>query len=233
MRRLLLASNNAKKRAELQQLLAAEWEVVCPAQLGLALEVDETGEDFLSNARLKAVAFARAVAWPTGLSGANTSSAIDFVLADDSGLEVLALGGAPGVRSARYAADAFERVAELVSSDRGGMDQANNLKLLAALKDVPASMRGACFRCVLVMQGVPGSPWADWDLTAQGQCEGEIAEHARGAEGFGYDPLFLPKDDNPAGASMAELGSDYKSRHSHRARAIQDLLDKLLSLRKA
>jgi len=134
-------------------------------------------------------------------------------LADDSGLEVDALDGAPGVWSARYAGEPCD-------------DGANNRKLLGALAGVPDDRRTARFRCALVFVDADGTR-----LVAEGACEGRIGHAPRGSGGFGYDPLFLVADD-AAGRTMAELAPDEKNRISHRARAL-DALARLLQARSA
>ena len=197
MVRLCVATNNPGKQREFMQLLAG-WggEIAFPRDLGLDLEVEEGGASFEENAILKARAYAAASGLPS--------------LADDSGLEVDALGGAPGILSARYAG-------------AGASDADRRQKLLAALADTPADGRSARFRCVVAISD-PGGRVA----VAAGTCEGQIALEARGTHGFGYDPIFyLPE----YGCTMAELCPDLKNQISHRARAIQaarPLLDALL-----
>lgn len=174
-------------------------ELVSPAEVGLLLEVDEVGETFADNARLKAEAFTAASGLP--------------VLADDSGLEVDALGGEPGVRSARYGGP-------------GLTEEARYRLVLARLIDVPWERRGARFRCVVALAvdqagSLLRNPAADstgrvW--LAEGRCEGFVACAPRGAHGFGYDPVFFVPE---YGLTMAELASEAKNRISHRARAVQ------------
>ena len=186
MRRLLLATHNPGKLHELVSLLAAvPLHIVTPHALGLHLEVEETGTTYAENARLKAAAFAQAA----GL----------LTLADDSGLEVEALGGAPGVYSARYAGE------EASDADR-------RAKLIHALRQVPAPRR-ACFRCVIAI----ARPGGAVDCF-EGICAGEIILEERGANGFGYDPVFYMPEQ---GCTMAELPSAVKNKVSHRARAAQ------------
>ena len=186
-RRLAFASGNRHKVAEIAAMLAPRgWEVV-----PLTLTVDEDAPTFAGNAEKKA----RAAQAQSGLPS----------LADDSGLEVDALDGAPGVRSARWAG-------------AHGDDAANNAKLLAELDGVPAARRTARFRCALVFLDGDGAR-----VVAEGACEGRIGESARGDGGFGYDPLFLV-DGDAAGRTMAELSPDEKNRISHRARALEALL---------
>jgi XTP/dITP diphosphohydrolase len=129
-------------------------------------------------------------------------------LADDSGLEVDALDGAPGVQSARWAGEPCD-------------DGANNRKLLGALAGVPDERRTARFRCALVFVDSDGT----W-LSSDGACEGRIGRAPRGAGGFGYDPLFLV-DGDAAGRTMAELAPDEKNRISHRARALEKMVQAL------
>ncbi|HEX2036890.1 MAG TPA: RdgB/HAM1 family non-canonical purine NTP pyrophosphatase [Chloroflexota bacterium] len=183
--RLLLATTSPAKQAELRQILAGlPLTLVTPGQLGLALEVEETGETFAANAILKAEAFAHA----SGLAA----------LADDSGLEIDALGGAPGVRSHRYAGP------QATDADRIAL-------VLRKLEGVPDEARTARFRCVMALatrQGVLG--------TVEGICEGRIARQPRGEGGFGYDPIFFLPD---RGRTMAELLPKEKHAVSHRGRA--------------
>jgi XTP/dITP diphosphohydrolase len=184
---LLLASNNRGKLRELLEILGdLPTPLVTPRDLGLELEVDETGATYADNARLKAEAFARA----SGL----------VTVGDDSGLEVDALGGAPGVYSARYAG-------------QGASDADRRRKLLEALRAVPPP-RAARFRCAVVV-AVPGPAEVRTDLF-EGACEGEILHEERGTGGFGYDPLFYLPD---LRQTMAELPPEVKNRRSHRARA--------------
>lgn len=197
--KLLVATNNPGKVREWQELLAGlPVEITFPAQEGLDLEVHESGETFEENARLKALAYAQA----SGL----------LTLADDSGLEVDALGGAPGVRSARYAGPA-------------ATDADRYRKLLAALAAVPPGQRAARFRCVVALARPDGAVY-----TADGVCEGEIGFAPRGEHGFGYDPIFLVR--GCGGQTMAELPPDIKNRIGHRGRAVtavRPILEKLIS----
>jgi XTP/dITP diphosphohydrolase len=194
---LCVATNNPGKQREFRQLLAG-WggDVVFPGDLGIDLEVEENGASFEENAVLKARTYAAASGLPT--------------LADDSGLEVDALAGAPGVFSARYAG-------------AGASDADRRQKLLAALADMPLEKRSARFRCVVAVASPDGGI-----AVAAGACEGRIALEPRGTHGFGYDPIFyLPE----YGCTMAELRPELKNQISHRARAIQaawPLLDTLL-----
>ncbi len=186
---LVLASGNPGKVREFQALLGSTWRVRPQSDFGV-VPVEETGATFLANALLKA----RNAARLTGLPA----------LADDSGLEVDALDGAPGVRSARYAGP-------------GADDAANNARLLAALSEIPEAQRTARYRCVLVFTGGPDDPAP---LIAEGVWEGRILTEARGRGGFGYDPLFL---DPGSGMAAAELAADVKNARSHRGRALAQL----------
>lgn len=189
--RVVVATNNEGKRRELQVLLPSTFALVSPRELELALDVDETEDTFEGNALLKARAFAAA----SGL----------HALADDSGLEVDALGGAPGVRSARYAGDD--------ATDADNVDE-----LLRALAGEHA--RSARFRCVLVLV----APNGDVVARAEGRCEGAITSAPRGDGGFGYDPVFVPAGDT---RTMAELSRDEKNAISHRAAAARALRERL------
>ena len=187
MPRLLLATNNAGKVAEFRQLLAGcGWELVTPAELGLTMQVEETGQTYAENATLKAVEYARA-------GGVVT-------LADDSGLEVDAMDGRPGVLSARYA-----------GADR--TDQERVQAMLQELAGVPDEERTARFRCVIAIADTTGRV-----ELVDGTIEGRIGHEPRGENGFGYDPIFLLPD---RGMTTAELPPDEKNTISHRAVAAQ------------
>ena len=184
MHRLLLATRNRHKTSELAALLGAEFQVEDLTTHPELPEVEETGVTFLENATLKALAASRHF-------GADM-----LVLADDSGLEVDALNGAPGVRSARYAGP-------------GATDADNTALLLARLENT--TERTARFRCVIaVARG--GELAASFD----GACEGRIIDAPRGCEGFGYDPVFVPEGDSK---TFAQLPAEMKNRISHRAKA--------------
>ena len=183
--RLLIATHNQGKLREYQELLAGlPFELVTLDQVGIPDDVPETGSTFLENARLKAEAYAR----QSGL----------LTLADDSGLEVDALGGEPGVQSKRYAG-------------AGKSDAERNQYLLDKLQTIPRGKRNARFRCTIVVVAPDGRQWV-----SEGQCEGEIAFEPRGTNGFGYDPVFILQEDD---RHMAELPTEEKNRISHRARA--------------
>jgi len=166
----------------------------------------EAAPNFAGNARLKAVYYSRCA---PGL----------LVLADDSGLEVAALDGAPGVRSARYAEGFATRRRRIRMDEPFSRDARNNLCLLEAMRNVPVTERGGRYRCVLAL-----ARDGDVLLTAEGTVEGEILTVPRGEGGFGYDPLFyLPK----LGKTMAEIDAAEKWNHSHRGRAFRALLEQL------
>ena len=189
--RLLLASANRGKLRELRTILdglPVELVGLAEAGLGAPPEVEETGDTFLENARIKARAYA---AW----SGR-------AAVADDSGLEVDALGGAPGVRSARYAGE-------------GAGDQANLDKLLAALAGVPPERRTARFRCAAVLVDPKGGEWH-----AEAAWEGRVLDAPRGTGGFGYDPVFLPDGWEQ---TSAEVDQATKDAASHRGKAFRAL----------
>jgi len=191
IRELVIATGNAGKLAELQALLAPAG-IRVRAQSEFAVRpIAETGASFVENAILKA----RHASVCSGLPA----------LADDSGLVVDALGGKPGVHSARYAGE-------------GASDAANNRKLLAALRDAPTSQRGARFHCVLALLRHPADPVP---LICGGAWEGRIAAAGAGAGGFGYDPLFVPVGES---VTAAELPRETKNRLSHRAQALAALL---------
>jgi XTP/dITP diphosphohydrolase len=195
-RRLVLASGNAGKLAELRALLAGRGlEVVAQGALGIA-DAEETGATFIENALLKARHAARASGLPA--------------LADDSGLCVDALGGAPGLYSARYAGS-------------HGDAAANIARLLQDLAEVPAPRR-AHFHCAIALLRHPADPAP---IVCEGRWEGEILHAPRGSGGFGYDPVFL---DPASGRTAAELPAADKHRVSHRGHALAGLLARLPEL---
>lgn len=189
LRRVVLATGNAGKLREFRALLGDLVALVPQSALGID-PVEETGASFAENALLKA----RHAAAVSGLAA----------IADDSGLIVDALGGAPGVHSARYAG-------------ANGDAAANNVKLLRALDGVPANQRGARFRAVVVYVA---SVDDIAPLVAEGSWEGFIGMGLRGTNGFGYDPLFLDGDSE---RTSAELAPDEKNRRSHRGQAVRKL----------
>jgi XTP/dITP diphosphohydrolase len=192
--KLLLATNNQGKIREYKSLLyGIPFEIVTPAEEGINTEVAETGSTFEANARLKATVLA-------------TESGL-LTLADDSGLEVDALGGEPGVLSARFAGE-------------GASDSVRLNFLLDKLKGIPEDERDARFRCVIAI-AAPGSRVELYS----GDCPGMISTAPRGYNGFGYDPVFyIPK----LGKTMAELPPEEKNRISHRARAAAKAREALL-----
>lgn len=201
-RPLVFATRNQGKLVELRQLLPGVDVLSideAAARLGRAIpDVVEDADTFAGNAAKKA----REVSAITGLPA----------LADDSGLEVDALGGAPGVYSARYAGDQHD-------------DAANNAKLLTTLANVPAAQRTARFRAALALADVTG-PLGSEVITADGACEGIILDAPRGTGGFGYDPLFYAPE---LGQTFAEAGVGPKSDLSHRARAMRAMKPRLLA----
>lgn len=191
MTTIVLASNNPGKVREFNALLADHHiEVVPQSQFGVA-EADETGLSFVENAILKA----RNAAAHTGLPA----------IADDSGIEVDALNGAPGIYSARYAGV-------------GAGDKANLEKLLADLKGVPEEKRTARFQCLMVYMRHANDPTP---LICQGTWEGRILFEPRGSQGFGYDPVFFVPTHN---CSSAELPPEVKNALSHRGQALRKLV---------
>lgn len=194
MKKILLASNNPGKVREIAAMLANHHVEIVPQSAFAIPDAEETGLTFIENALLKA----RHACRHSGLPA----------IADDSGLEVDALGGAPGVYSARYAGE-------------GAGDAANNAKLLQDLTDVPDDRRTARFRCVMVFLRHPEDPSP---VIGEGVWEGVVLCEPRGSGGFGYDPLFFVAE---RGCASAELPPDDKNRLSHRGRALRDLVEKL------
>jgi len=192
--KIVLASNNAGKLKEFQQLLAEQQLEVLPQAQFNVPEVEETGLSFVENAIIKARHASKIAGLPA--------------IADDSGLEVDFLDGAPGIYSARF-------------SGADANDAKNNQKLLERLHDVPNEQRSARFQCVLVYLRHPLDPTP---LICQGTWEGRILIAPQGTNGFGYDPLFL---DPTTGLSSAELSKAEKNTRSHRAKALQGLLAQL------
>jgi XTP/dITP diphosphohydrolase len=189
--RVAIASKNVHKLRELARICSdwpVEWVTVENTDPSSFPDVEETGETYLENALLKA----RVVATALGVAA----------VADDSGIEVDALGGKPGVRSARFA-----------GSD--ATDEQNLVALMRAVAGVPTGGRGARYRCIAAIA------WPDGrHLHAEGVCEGTLVGKRRGAGGFGYDPIFVPVGWDQ---TMAELTADQKDRISHRGRAFRGL----------
>lgn len=207
--KLCLASNNQKKLRELTAIFEStahdlDVRVVLPADIGGLPDVDEDQPTFAGNAAKKAVSAARA----SGM----------WSLADDSGLEVDALGGAPGVHSARFAGE-------------HGDDAANNARLLEKLRGVPEAQRGARFTCALALARPDGSIATEIEGTARGR----ILLAPRGTHDFGYDPLFLFTEPGFAqtGRGFAELAPDEKAAVSHRGRALRELALRLPDILRA
>lgn len=191
MLELVLSSRNEHKLKEFRSILGKlGFHIVPVSQFDGVPVVEEDGDTFEANAVKKAVEVSKALGLPA--------------IADDSGLEVDYLGGAPGVWSARYAGE-------------NATDEENNRKLLAALEGVPEGQRSARFRCVIAF-AVPDE-YGNVDVeTAEGVCEGVIAFGPRGSGGFGYDPLFIVPE---YGKTFAELPAETKNRVSHRAKALE------------
>jgi len=194
--KIVVASGNAGKLAEIRELLGANVELIAQRELGIA-DADETGSTFVENALIKARNAARISGLPA--------------LADDSGICVDALGGAPGLISALYAG-------------RHGDNAANNAKLLDALRDMPDAARTAHFHCTIVLLRSADDPAP---LIAEGHWHGRILHAPRGANGFGYDPVFF---DPALGQGAGELDPAVKNRVSHRGQALARLRDLLPSL---
>lgn len=191
--KVVIATNNAHKLEEISRILApvTGWEFVSLGSCGKFPEPVEDADTFEGNARIKA----KAALANTGLPA----------LADDSGLEVDALDGAPGVFSSRFAGE-------------DGNDAANNAKLLELLADVPEEKRTARFVCTLVYVGTDGS-----EIVARGACEGKIGYEERGSNGFGYDPLFI--SDDCGGLTTAEVPPEQKDAISHRGKALEAFIE--------
>jgi XTP/dITP diphosphohydrolase len=205
-RRLLVATRSAHKLRELRELLELRHtDLVSFDDLGILDDPVEDGATFETNAAIKARAGVRAAGLPT--------------VADDSGLEVDALGGRPGVRTRRYAGE-------------HATDAENNTKLLDALRGLPPARRGARYVCVLAL-ALPdvGGPRGGVPLiTARGTCRGRIATAPRGSEGFGYDPIFEPESEPPGGRTLGLWSPAEKHAISHRARAARRLAPQLVAL---
>ena len=199
---MVLASRNQKKIAELETLLrqysSNAVKLLSLDDIGYAGDIEETGATFEENAALKA-----AVPASLGYIG----------LADDSGLCADALGGRPGVYSARYAGE---------EGHSGGADARNTAKLLAELRSTPDAERGAAFICVMAC--VFPASWNRAPLLVRGECRGRILREQRGGGGFGYDPVFLYE---PMGKTFAELTPEEKNQISHRGNAIRLLAKKI------
>ena len=192
---MLAATNNLHKLEEISQILRKlNIEIVSLKQAGIEIDVEETGKTFVENALLKAREISKHTDMP--------------VLADDSGLEVFALNGEPGVYSARYSGASGQE-----------KDRKNNEKLLKNLEGIPFEDRGARFCCILAAIFPDGK-----ELVAEGYVYGKIGYEEKGEHGFGYDPLFIVEGNT---LTMAELSPQAKNEISHRANALQQLVQKL------
>lgn len=192
---MLAATNNKHKLEEISAILKElDIEIISMQQAGIDIEVEETGDTFMDNALIKA----REVAKLTDMA----------VISDDSGLEVFALKGEPGVKSARYSGAEGEQ-----------KDKKNNEKLLKELENVPFQDRGARFCSVIAAVLTDGT-----NITAEGYVYGKIGYAEKGCYGFGYDPLFIVDGYDK---TMAELSSEEKNKISHRANALQNFANKL------
>lgn len=209
---LIIATRNRHKVQEIRAILGDGFRVLDLNDFPEAPKVVEDAETFTGNATKKAVELAR---WLAKLPPGNgtTNFTHGFVLADDSGLEVDALNGAPGVHSARYAAMEDARAASGNTADAD-----NNAKLMQLLQTVPLEQRSARFRCVLALAPISDQP-AEVRIF-DGTCEGHISYAPSGHGGFGYDPLFVPVGYEQ---SFADLGEDVKNRLSHRFKALEKL----------
>jgi XTP/dITP diphosphohydrolase len=197
MPKLLLATSNPGKIREYRLLLdGLGYLITTPPEEGIAEVIAESGSTYEQNARLKAVVYARSSRLTT--------------LADDSGLEVDALNGEPGIQSARFAGEA-------------ATDTEKVSLLLAKLQGVPWERRTACFKCVIAIVGPRGR-----EEICRGECHGMIAFEPKGKNGFGYDPIFVLPE---TGKTMAELPAEIKNQISHRARASQKARQVLQQLR--
>ena len=192
--RLLVATRSAHKLRELRELLGLKADLVNLDEVGIAVEAVEDGRTFEANASRKARFFAAMSGLPT--------------LADDSGLEVDALGGGPGVRTRRYAGE-------------NATDEENNVKLLTAVDGLEASRRGARYRCVLALAlpELRGPQGGIPVRLAHGTLQGRIAPAPKGTGGFGYDPIFEPAVELPGGRTLGEWTAAAKNRISHRGKA--------------
>ncbi|MGD0260836.1 MAG: non-canonical purine NTP pyrophosphatase [Verrucomicrobiota bacterium] len=236
---LLIATRNRHKAGEIRAILGEEFHYLTLNDVPNPPEVIEDAGTFAGNATKKAVALAKwlgeAQRLESNVAGMEPGARADrlYVLADDSGLEVDALSGAPGVHSARFAA--------LDTGQPGNSPTAdNNAKLLRLLGGFPLDKRTARFRCVVALTPVlrPESERASPVCCAdevelqtelfEGACEGRIGFGPRGQGGFGYDPLFIPEGHE---ATFAELGEEVKNQMSHRAKALAKLKERLLSLK--
>jgi XTP/dITP diphosphohydrolase len=207
---IVIATRNAHKVGEIHAILGSASQILTLNDFPNPPKVVEDAATLAGNATKKAVELARwlAVTFPP-----TRHSSPLFVLADDSGLEVDALDGAPGVHSARFAAPDSAKSGNTSDAD-------NNAKLLQLLKDVPLKKRRARFHCVIALVAIDSQSTVRNPQLFDGACEGRIGFTPRGKNGFGYDPLFVPVGFD---RSFAELGEDVKNRLSHRAKALEEL----------
>ena len=188
--KLIFATGNENKMREIREILAGRgYEILSMKEAGIDIDVEENGKTFSENALIKARAISKA-------SG-------ELVLADDSGLEIAVLGGAPGIYSARFAGYHAD-------------DAANNQKMVEELQKAGVAESAADYRCALVFMGTDGKV-----LTAEGRCDGQVKLLAKGENGFGYDPYFYPLE--YPGRTMAELTLEEKQVISHRGKALKEL----------
>jgi XTP/dITP diphosphohydrolase len=192
----IFATHNPHKAREIAELLAGVHEVSSLADLDYHEPIPETGATLEENARIKADWVWERFGMP--------------VFADDTGLEVEVLGGAPGVHSARYAGEPAD-------------DARNRARLLEALAEVPEGERRARFRTVICLRDASGTHFVE------GVCTGSIAQAPQGSGGFGYDPIFIPDDGPAQGVTFAQLTSEEKNAISHRGRAIRNLVARFLA----
>jgi XTP/dITP diphosphohydrolase len=207
---IVIATRNAHKVGEIRAILGGASQILTLNDFPDPPKIVEDANTFAGNATKKAVELARwlAVAFPPTLH----SSPL-FVLADDSGLEVDALDGAPGVHSARFAAPESAKAGNTPDAD-------NNTRLLQLLKDVPFEKRRARFQCVIALVAIDSRTAIRNPQLFDGACEGRIGFAPRGKNGFGYDPLFLPVGFEQ---TFAELDEEVKNQLSHRAKALEKL----------
>ena len=227
MTTIIIATRNAHKVQEIRAILGEQFRYLSLQDFPEAPKVIEDQPTFARNAAKKARELAK---WFQRLNGLDyrVPGASGSVLADDSGLEVDALNGAPGVHSARFAALGEEGApAAATAPNENTSDADNNAKLLRLLQEVPLEKRTARFRCVLsLVQIKPPTPTPAGHLF-DGVCEGRIAFEPRGRGGFGYDPLFLPTGYQQ---SFAELGEDVKNKISHRSQALEKMKKAVVTL---
>jgi XTP/dITP diphosphohydrolase len=211
MRGIFVATSNPHKADEIRAILGSEFLVLTLRDTNARLEIEETGATFQENALLKALH------WAAYLAADECHMSAEWALADDSGLQVDALGGAPGIHSARFAALDLGTTGNSPDGD-------NNQKLLRLLANIPPGERSARFICSLtlvpVLRGESVEAMARSARFFEGACEGQIGEVPQGNAGFGYDPLFFPAGFN---RSFAELSSEEKNRISHRSKALAQL----------